>query len=254
MKRSWRRRLLGLAIFLLVAGLVAALVHWGVNRLLHERIQTAAGNAICQKTTLGSARLRWHNGMLELRDLEAANPAGFLHPSFLKLGVGELDIHPASLLTDTVQIDEMTFDGLEIVLEQDVLRNNMQEIFHDIRVHNAASPDRGRKLAVQHLRAVRTTLLLSIRTLPGVKPDVYRIAISPLEMTHPVNADGSLMRTGEFTVYLLKQLARHAAEEPGLQTTPRLVLKNLAAALGTPTSTSSQATQSTAPAPASSSP
>lgn len=214
---------------LLIAFVVA---HWGVNIMLRRGIRAGAENALGQKITLDSAKLRWRTGILVLNDFVLQNPAGYTLPNCLSIRHCDLDIYPMSLATDTVNIDDITIDGLQIVLEQDIIRNNIQEVLAGIKRIKAAHPtEHGKNLNIVHLRLTNTQLTIKLRLLPGVKPDVKNIALPPLEFDHPVGADGKPMRIGGLTTYLLEQLTRQAAVQPHLDTSLRLLLKNIAAAL-----------------------
>ncbi|MEI8197021.1 MAG: hypothetical protein WCI73_14070 [Phycisphaerae bacterium] len=230
MKRWFLKLRIPLAL-LLIAFLV---VHWGLNTALRREIRITAEASLGQKVALNAATLRWRTGILVLNDFQIQNPPGYALPNCLAVRQCDLDIYPLSLASDTVNIDDITIDGLQLAMEQDVIRNNIQEVLAGIKRIKAAHPaDRGKQLNIVRLRLTNTQLLISLRLLPGVKPDVKKITLPPLEFDHPMGADGKLLRIGGLTTYLLEQLTIQAANQPHVDTSIRLLLKNISAALAT---------------------
>jgi len=235
---KWRRWVAALLVLLLL-GWVG---HWGLNRYLQMRIRRGVEAAFCQKTFLGNASIQFIKQQLIIHDLQVANPEGFTDQDFLHLDQCTLDIQPASLLRNTVNIPEITIDGLKIVMEQNIVLNNVQEILTNIQEQNRISnPERGTLLAVGTVRLTHVTVVLRSQSLPGVKSKVSTVVLPELVLDLK-NAQGisgrSLITMHELTLQILGRLAQEAAESKQVDGTWRLLLRPIASTLQAPANAS----------------
>ncbi len=115
------RILVGLAIVLAIA---VGGVSIYLDRILKGAVERGATAALGVETTIGSVGLGLLAGELRLYDLEVANPEGFDGPHIMKLRSGHVSVSILSLLSDTIEVEEVTLEGLEVALEQRGRRTN----------------------------------------------------------------------------------------------------------------------------------
>jgi hypothetical protein len=111
-------RFLAAALAALV--LLAVAVFFYLGPLLGKAIERGAESALGVETSIDSVRPGLLSGRLELSGLRVANPPGFASPDFLSLREGRLAVGLASLRADTVEIPELTLEGIELHLERKV--------------------------------------------------------------------------------------------------------------------------------------
>ncbi|HOK94676.1 MAG TPA: AsmA family protein [Anaerohalosphaeraceae bacterium] len=129
-------------VFILFVLIVAAgiLIKIYGNEALRIGIEKASQSALQVKTRLAGLQLSLLRGTLDLHNLEIDNPEGFEHPTFLKLGHGHTALNIRSLLDETIVIDRIQLENIEIVLEQKGLTSNLKEILNNLPKSEGQEP------------------------------------------------------------------------------------------------------------------
>jgi uncharacterized protein involved in outer membrane biogenesis len=128
------RILIGLAI---VVAIIVGGVSLYLDRFLKAQVEAGATEALGVETTIGSLRLGILGGELRLADLEVANPEGFEGETLLALRSGHVSVSLASLLSDTIEVGDITLDGLEVLLEQSGRQSNYGELMKNLETTEA---------------------------------------------------------------------------------------------------------------------
>ena len=102
------------------------------NRALKAGIESAASKALKVDVTLEDISLSILKGSVELDNLIVENPKGYQNPNLLEAGNVKIDVGLKSLMSDTVKIDNMTFDNITVTIEQKILKNNLQQILNSL--------------------------------------------------------------------------------------------------------------------------
>jgi len=177
-------RIVLLAILVLV---IAALV---VIDLFAERavkigIEAAATKTLNVGVSIDEVDLSIMGGKLGIKNLSINNPAGYQHDKLLELKDGEIQVDVRSLLSDVVNIREIKLDGVNLVLEQRGLSNNLQDVIKTISARSKAKgePARpGKKLHIDNLEITNVVVKVKLLPVPG-KMDTIRLKLSPIKMT-----------------------------------------------------------------------
>jgi len=142
-------------------------------------VETAGTKALSVGVELDGAGLSLLGSSVSLRDLTVANPAGYQHNTLLKLSRGDIEVQTRSLLTHEVLIRDMQLDGMDLVLEQRGLGNNLQDI---IKAAKRKSEPSGKRLYVDNLELKNVTVNVKLLPLPG-KADTMTLKLAPIKMT-----------------------------------------------------------------------
>jgi len=99
---------------------------------LKTGIEKAATKTLNVAVSIDKLSLSLMAGKLELQNLIIDNPKGYQHTTLLELGAAAVDVEVKSLLGDTVNIEAIKFDNVNLVIEQKMLTNNLKEVLNSI--------------------------------------------------------------------------------------------------------------------------
>lgn len=227
-RRKWLTR--GLAACAALVLITLVVFYLSIDSIIRTRVEAAAADGLGQPATLSAARLAVLSGRLTLSDLKARNPAGFSTPQFLSLDRCTITIQARSLLGNTVRVEDLTIDGLNLIVEQNQLKNNLQDVLQHLREHNKNSAG-GKDLDIGKVRLTNTALTIALQNIPGVRNETRTYKLAAIEMDHPTNPDGRLMKFSELTARVLAQIAAQASDDSQIDPNVRAVLKTISAAL-----------------------
>lgn len=223
----------------LVALLVGVLVWLNLNSLVRAGVVRGGQYATEQNTDLKAADLSLSQKTLVLDSLDIANPAGYTAPKLLTMkscSVSGLDT--GSLFSDTVVIDEIAIQGLEITLEQNGAKNNLSEIIEIIQRKTAATggttattPETGKTPPGKQLRINKLSLAgtkVHVRANVGA-PIAIDIDLPALVITDPTNPDGRPMKIADLVGKVLVQLSKQIVENPQIPGSIKEGMKNVEA-------------------------
>lgn len=123
-------------LLLLVAGALAADV------LARSAVEASLGRTFGTEAGVESLDLEILRGRVSLAELTVANPEGFHASHLLSLRSGSLSAGLSTVLRDTVEVEELRLEGLQIALEQRGGSSNVGPVLE--RAAAARSEDAGR--------------------------------------------------------------------------------------------------------------
>jgi len=171
------------AIVILIVIVVLA-VGLFANNALDLAIESAGTKALNVGVSVSEVDLSILRGKLGIRNLVINNPPGYQHDKLLELGQGRVAVDIRSLLGDVVNIEDITLDGMNVVLEQrGVSGNNLQDIIKELpeRDEQQAEPG-GKKLHIDNLEITNVKVSVKLLPVPG-KIDTLTIKLAPIKMT-----------------------------------------------------------------------
>ncbi|MCS6814811.1 MAG: AsmA family protein [Cyanobacteria bacterium] len=116
-----RALFVGLAIAIVVTGII-----WlNLDRIVKNQVERDLTTALQTTTTISRFRLNPWRGQLTIQGLTIANPANFTTPNLVTVQSIQVQLRPASLLSNTLKIKEMRVQSTEVTFEQQQLRNNL---------------------------------------------------------------------------------------------------------------------------------
>jgi hypothetical protein len=165
------------AVVLVILGLIAAPGLFA-NRAIERAIENTCTNALTTPVTVDATRLSLLSGSLDLDGLTIANPAGYRHKTFLVLKRGDTHVKTLSLLAERITIHDLTFDGLELIVESNGSGSNLQDMIDAL--HKV--PPLGRSFYVRNVDILNVTVRMAMPT--GVDPNhTISLKLSPIRMT-----------------------------------------------------------------------
>jgi hypothetical protein len=181
-------RIILLAVLLIVLLLIVGF-NLFANSLLKTAIETAATSALKVKVSLGSINLSVLGGKISLENLLIDNPPGYQNPRLLELKKASVSVDIKSLLSDTVRIKEIIFDGVNLTMEQrGISGNNLQDIINALPAgEKQAAPQQpqqqpsGKKLVISNLEISNVAVNVKLLPLPG-KSDTVTMKLAPIVM------------------------------------------------------------------------
>ena len=187
MKTKPIRKIVGVLLLIVLILIIAAAVSFRIfgNSIIKAGIEKAAANALKVPVTIDKLRISVFAGSVELEGLIVANPRGYQHENLLDAGRVKVAADLGTLTDDTVRIDEMIFEQVEVVLEQKGLTNNLQTIL-DSMEKPAEKPGKTEKpeknLLVKNLQMNDIRVKVKLLPVPG-KADTLTLNLAPVRMT-----------------------------------------------------------------------
>ena len=132
-------RIVLLAVLVLVVCVVVLISVFG-NSALKTGIETAASKTLKVGVSIDDLDFSILGGKVGFENLVIDNPPDYQHDKLLEVGKARIAVGIGSLLKDTVNIKEIMFDGVDVVIEQKGLGNNLQDIIKALPKENLGSP------------------------------------------------------------------------------------------------------------------
>jgi len=205
-----------LVAILIVVVAAAALVHFLGDRALKVGIETAATKVLGVGVTVGDVSLSLLSGTLDLNNLVISNPDGYEHPNLLELGNGHVNVGVTSLLSDTVNIEDIRLDGVTVTIEQKGFSNNLNVVLASLPAGGAkeAKPEEeaaeDKKLQIANLEVSNVKVKVKLLPIPG-RSDTVELTLAPIRMTN-LGSDEK-MDTAKLTGKVLSAIAKGVAQE-----------------------------------------
>jgi len=204
-------------IVLVLVVLVVMLINLFGDRALKAGIEAAATKALGVDVTIGDLSLSLLAGNLELKDLVIDNPPGYEHPEMLNFGRAHINVSVSSLLSDTVEIKQMQFEDITMVIEQKGLTNNLKEVLNALPSGQTAPKDttdkpaaEGKKLHIDSLDISNVAVKAKLLPIPG-KADTLTLKVAPIKMTD-LGSDNKLS-TAKLAGKILAAIAAGVAKQ-----------------------------------------
>ena len=217
-------------IAMLVLVLALAVVFGGkflVNGAVRVAVETAGTKALSVGVDVDAANLSIFGESLSLHDLTVANPAGYQNDALLKLRQGDVQVQTKTLLSDEIQIRDMRLDGMDLVVEQKGLSNNLQDVIEAAR--RGDDEPTGKKLYVETLELTNVTVYVKLLPVAG-QLDTVTLKLTPIKMTD-LGKDET-MDMAALTAKILLAIAVGIAEQ-GTEELPQEMIGGLTSVLGT---------------------
>ena len=190
-KKKIKKIIIGILVGLLALILVAALVFklYG-NQLLRTAIVTGAQKALQVDVRLESIDLKVVNGNVDMKNMEIDNPEGYNHPTFLKLGRAYMDLNVSSLTSDTIEMNMVQLENINLVIEQKGTTNNLKEILNNLPKSESTEPDpepepaeegAGKNVRIKVLEINNIEVKAKLLPIPG-QADTVTLRIKPIRL------------------------------------------------------------------------
>lgn len=200
-------------IVLVVVALVLMLIGSFADRAIKGAVEKAASKALGVEVTIDDIALSIFGGSVEIEGLVVANPEGYSDENFLELGQAEIEVAIGSLLSDTVEIERITFADVKVLVEQKGFTNNLQALLDSLpdkeTVGEAKTEETGQAKDIQIKLLELKNIQVDVKLLVGKVP----LKIESIEMRDLGTDDKlSIARlTGMILVEIAAGIAREGA-------------------------------------------
>ena len=174
-------------IVILIVG-VLLLVHFLGNNVLKKGIEAGASKTLSVGVSIDEMKLSILAGSVGFEGLVIDNPPDYEYEKLIEVGSARIAVNIRSLLKDTVNIKEIMFDNVNVVIEQKGLTNNLQEIVDALpkaekETAPAAEAEKGaKKLHIDKLELTNIVVKAKLLPIPG-KADTVMLKLDPIVMT-----------------------------------------------------------------------
>lgn len=199
------------------------------GHLLKVGIETAATKALGVGVDIDDLDISILKGTVRIEDLIVKNPPGYTYMNLLELGSGRVTAGIGSLLGDTVRIKELELDGINLVIEQKALSNNLQDVIGSISAGEKQRPEpSGKKLHIDELEISNIKVKVKLLPVPG-KADTVTLNLTPIKMSN-LGTDDKLS-TGILARKIMLAIADGVAEQ-GVGILPKEMVGTMKSTLG----------------------
>jgi len=126
--------ILGLFLLLIIAGVL--IFHLYGAKLVKVGIEMGGESALKVPVSVDDVSLSILGGNAGLKNLAISNPEKYEHEHMLTLGNGQIHLKVNSVLSDTIEIESILLEDIEIVMEKEKellgFGNNIQDILNNL--------------------------------------------------------------------------------------------------------------------------
>ena len=217
--RKWILRVLLLILVLVIAGAALAVVF--VDDLAKLGVERGGSYALGVETRVEKVDVDLFGGDVEIRELFVANPQGYESPYLLKTGTFNLSMNMPTALSNVVEMRSFELDGLDLHIEQRLLRSNIGKVLSNIRRHKRDDDDddddddgRGRRVLIRRLVIRNVSATVYFRGIEGAERTLG-VTIPAIELTDVMSDRVGGTITGELFDLLLPIIVKHVLTEGG---------------------------------------
>ena len=160
---------------------------------IRSAIQRQGSATLGVPVKVDSLNLSVLQGKVGIGGVVVGNPEGY-SGNLLELNDGSVDVGIKSLMSDTVHIEDIRLDGMNLVIEQKGLNNNLKEIIDAIPKKEEEAKEEGKPLVIDNLELSNIVVKVKLIDLPG-RADTVPLKLEPITMRNLGTQDKVSMAT-----------------------------------------------------------
>jgi len=186
--------LIGIPVLLIV--IFAVSIPLWIDGAARKAIELGGTETLKVATTVDGIRLGLLEGTCRIEGLEVANPEGFKHPYFIRLGEGTVAVSIGTVFDDKIVLPKLVFDSLSMNLERVGTKTNYETILDNIEeTVGEADESGGKKIVIEELVIRNVKVIYNVSLIGVIKPGVP-LHVDEIRMTN-VGADGEGVSMGQ---------------------------------------------------------
>ena len=214
---KWLLRIVVALVVLLIVVVVVGL--FVIDGLAKAGLEKGATYALGVETRAEDLSLSLLGGSLRIDGLRVANPPGFTDEELLRSGRFELALRPASVFTDTIELEKFELDGLTLAIEQKASGSNVSKIMDNLKKFDtdkgkeADKPEsEGKKVKVD--RIVIRDIVAKFRLVPGLSAaGPLTVKVPEIVLTDVSSEDGRGVVVAELVRRILPAVLKAVFEQ-----------------------------------------
>jgi len=207
-----------LALVLLVV-LSIVVLFFAVNTLAKQGMNASLTYALGVDSRVQSVRLGLFSGNVRVEGLKVSNPEGYTTDHLMQFETFDVKLQPMSLFSDTVKLERLELDNLDLIIEQRIMESNASVVLGNLERLKKESPkEPGKTIEVDYavIRDVTAHFVL-MSDLSSDKP--ITVQVPEIEISQFSTANRSGYVAGELARQLVP-LILAAVVEKGQGTVP----------------------------------
>lgn len=203
--KKWIKRIAIIAAALVIVGVL--IVWLSLNSIVRSGVEIVGTTVTGQTTTLESADLSIFGGSVSLSGLKVANPREFSSSEFVDLKNVKVAVKTSTLLSNTIEVDDVSIQDLHLTIEQSGLASNVNTILGQIKKQQksddaGASAGSGKQLKVKKITLKNTSVTMNMG-LPGQKAQGVTLSVPEIVIQDAANPDGRVMKAADLVGQIL---------------------------------------------------
>ena len=139
-----------------------------VDSIAKAAIEKGGTYALGVDTTVDTADVGVFGGTFEMSQLEVANPEGFDAPHFLELATGGVAVTLGSLMSETIELETLELDGLDVHLQRTGAGANYQAILDHLKQFESEEPtEDGKRFTIREVVISNVTVHVDMLPVGG---------------------------------------------------------------------------------------
>ncbi len=203
-----------IGIILIIIALVLMLIASMSGKIMKTAVEKGGTYALKVPVKVDEVELGLLSGKVEMENLTVANPEGYQHDHLMSAGQIEVKADIGSMMSDTVIVEKILFDEMNIVVEQKGLTNNLNQVLKNLpKKDQEPEPEEkekpGKKVKVNELEMTNISVKVKPLPLQG-KADTITFKLAPIKMT---DLGSDAMSVAKLTAKIMTALAVGIATE-----------------------------------------
>ena len=186
MKKSLKILRIVSIVFVVLILVVVISFNLFANRALKLGIEKGGSSALKVGVRVDKVDLGVLAGSLGFANLVIDNPEGYKHENLLVLKDAKVAVNTGSLFSNTITIKDIQLDGMDLVIEQKGLGNNLQDLIKSLpsKEEQKTKEPSGKKLVIDNLDL--SNIAVSVKLLSFVEgtSDTITLKLNPIKMTN----------------------------------------------------------------------
>ena len=215
------RIVLGIVVILIALVLVSWLL---IDSIAKTAVEKGTTYALDVETQLAEMSIDLLKGKVMMDGLTIANPEGFVSDHLMHSGRFDLEVTPASVLSDTVEVKRFELDGLDVNIEQKLNGSNVSKVLKNLKrlaggkkQDNAEKPQgdeerKGKKIKVNTI--VIKNVVAHFHLIPKLIPGgPLTVRVPEIRLENVTSDDSPGLRISELVAKLMPAILKGIFEQ-----------------------------------------
>jgi hypothetical protein len=172
---------------IVIVFLVAVVAIVSIDGILKSAIQTAIKKQLNVDASVSKVNLNILSGSVRISDLKISNPPGYQFERILETKSIMVQTSIGSLLSNPIEIKQITIDGIAVVLEQKGLTNNLSDILKSIpekpKTETAEPAKNAKSVHISSVDMKNLNVTAKLLPIPG-KSDALTLKIASIHLSN----------------------------------------------------------------------
>ena len=199
--------LIVIVFLVVIVGLVS------IDGILKSALQTAIKKQLNVDASASKVSLSIFSGTVKVSNLKIGNPPGYQYKNVLEANSIAVTTSIGSLLSNPIEINDVTIDGISMVIEQKGLTNNLSDILKSMpqkpKTETAEPAKNAKSVHISTVDMKNLSVTAKFLPIPG-KSDALTLKIASIHLS---NLGGKKSSLGEVTGKIFAAISSEIASQ-----------------------------------------